>query len=65
VALGGRGGTYQSKTQAEAERLAAVDDTLTPELRALVRDPLGNALAYGSGLTLVVILILMIWKPGQ
>lgn len=65
VALGVRGGTYQSKTQAEAERLAAVDDTLTPELRALVRDPIGNALAYGSGLTLVVILILMIWKPGQ
>jgi uncharacterized membrane protein len=65
VALGGRGGTYQSKTQAEAERLAAVDDTLTPELRALLRDPVGNALAYGSGLTLVVILILMIWKPGQ
>jgi uncharacterized membrane protein len=65
AALGGRGGTYQSKTQAEAERLAAVDNTLTPELRALVRDPVGNALAYGSGLTLVLILILMVWKPGQ
>jgi uncharacterized membrane protein len=65
AALGGRSGKYQSKAQAEAERLAAADDALTPDLRALVRDPVGNALAYGSGLTLVVILILMIWKPGQ
>jgi uncharacterized membrane protein len=65
AALGGRGGTYQAKAQAEAERLAAADDNLTPELRALLRNPVGNALAYGSGLTLVLILILMIWKPGQ
>jgi hypothetical protein len=38
---------------------------MTAELRALVRDPVGNALSYGSGLTLLLILILMIWKPGQ
>ena len=38
---------------------------MTAELRALVRDPVGNALAYGSGLTFVLILVLMIWKPGQ
>jgi len=30
-----------------------------------VRDPVGNALSYTSGLVLVLILILMIWKPGQ
>jgi uncharacterized membrane protein len=64
-ALGGRGGTYQNKAGAEAGKLAAAGDTMTPELRALVRDPVGNALSYGSGLTLVLILILMIWKPGQ
>lgn len=64
-ALGGRGGTYQSRAGVEAGKLAAADDTMTPELRALVRDPVGNALSYGSGLTLVLILILMIWKPGQ
>jgi len=64
-ALGGRSGRYQGKAQAEAARLAAADDALTPELRALVRDPVGNALAYGSGLTLVLLLVLMIWKPGQ
>lgn len=64
-ALGGRGGTYQNKAGVEAGKLAAAGDTMTPELRALVRDPVGNALSYGSGLTLVLILILMIWKPGQ
>jgi Predicted integral membrane protein len=64
-ALGGRGGRYQAKAGAEAARLAARGDTATPELRALVRDPVGNALSYTSGLVLVLILILMIWKPGQ
>jgi uncharacterized membrane protein len=65
VALGGRGGRYQSKAGTEAARLAGESDTMTPELRTLVRDPVGNALSYGSGLTLVLILVLMIWKPGQ
>jgi uncharacterized membrane protein len=64
-ALGGRGGRYQAKAGQEAARLAANGDTTTPELRALVRDPVGNALSYTSGLVLVLILILMIWKPGQ
>ena len=64
-ALGGRGGRYQSKAGVEAARLAESGDTMTAELRALVRDPVGNALSYGSGLTLLLILILMIWKPGQ
>jgi uncharacterized membrane protein len=64
-ALGGRGGRYQAKAGQEAARLAANGDTATPELRALVRDPVGNVLSYTSGLALVLILILMIWKPGQ
>jgi uncharacterized membrane protein len=64
-ALGGRGGRYQAKAGQEAARLAADGDVGTPELRALVRDPVGNALSYGSGLVLVLILVLMIWKPGQ
>jgi uncharacterized membrane protein len=63
--LGSRGGRYQTKAGAEAARLAASDDTMTSELRAMVRDPVGNALSYGSGLALLLILILMIWKPGQ
>lgn len=64
-ALGGRSGRYQERSAAEARRLAEAGDTMTAELRSLVRNPVGNALAYGSGLTLAVILVLMIWKPGQ
>ncbi len=64
-ALGGRTGKYQERTAKEARRLAESGDTMTGELRALVRDPVGNALAYGSGVTIFLILILMIWKPGQ
>jgi uncharacterized membrane protein len=64
-ALGGRGGRYQSRAGVEAARLAKSGDTMTAELRALVRDPVGNTLSYASGLTLLLILILMIWKPGQ
>lgn len=64
-ALGGRGGRYQARAGQEAARLAEEGDVITPELRALVRDPVGNALSYSSGLVLVLILVLMIWKPGQ
>ena len=65
-ALGSRGGRYQARAGQEAARLAREgSDETTPELRALLRDPVGNALSYGSGLALVLILILMIWKPGQ
>jgi uncharacterized membrane protein len=64
-ALGGRSGRHQQRVLAEAERLERSGDTMTAELRALVRDPVGNALAYGSGLTIVLILVLMIWKPGH
>jgi uncharacterized membrane protein len=64
-ALGGRSGKHQTRVLNEATRLAKSGDTMTDELRALVRDPVGNALAYGSGLTIVLILALMIWKPGQ
>lgn len=64
-ALGSRSGRHQQRVLEEATKLERAGDTMTPELRALVRDPVGNALAYGSGLTIVLILILMIWKPGH
>jgi hypothetical protein len=37
---------------------------VTPELRARMRDPRTLVLSYGSGIALVVVLALMIWKPG-
>ena len=43
---------------------AASGDVPSPELKARVRDPISLALSYGSGLVLIVVLALMVWKPG-
>jgi uncharacterized membrane protein len=64
-ALGGAGGRREKETRALAERLAAEGDTATPELRSRMRDPVTLALSWGSGLTVLAILALMIWKPGH
>jgi uncharacterized membrane protein len=63
-ALGGMGGRRDDKTAQLARRLAASGDTPSDELRARVHDPVSLALSYGSGLLLVAVLALMIWKPG-
>lgn len=64
-ALGGRGGRHQAKAREEAERLAAAGAATSDELRALVRDPVGNALSWASGAAILLVLVLMVWKPGQ
>jgi uncharacterized membrane protein len=63
-ALGGIGGGRDKRTRRLAERLAAEGDLPSPELQARVRDPLSLALSWGSGAVVIVILVLMIWKPG-
>jgi uncharacterized membrane protein len=63
-ALGGIGGKHQQRTRKLAEQLAAAGDTMTDELRALLRDPRGNALSWLAGVAALGILVLMIWKPG-
>jgi uncharacterized membrane protein len=63
-ALGGIGGRRERKTRELAERLAAAGDAPSPELTARLRDPVWLALSWGSGIVIVVILALMIWKPG-
>ena len=63
-ALGGIGGRRDKETRLLAERLAAESDAPAPELHARLRDPVSLALSWGSGLLLVVVLALMIWKPG-
>jgi uncharacterized membrane protein len=65
AALGGRGGKYQERTRKLAEQLAAAGDATTDELRALARDPRGNALSWLAGVATLAILVLMIWKPGS
>jgi uncharacterized membrane protein len=63
-ALGGIGGKREKETRQLAERLVAEGDVVTPELRARLRDPVTLALSWGSGLAVLAILALMIWKPG-
>ena len=63
-ARGARGGRRDDRTAAYARELAVAGDAPSTELRARVRDPVSLALGYGSGLILVAILALMIWKPG-
>ena len=64
-ALGSNGGRRDRHARELAERLAAEGDQPSPELRAMMRDPITLAMSWGSGLAVVVILILMIWKPGH
>jgi uncharacterized membrane protein len=64
-ALGGRGGRAQEKAREEAVRCAADGDVPTDRLRELVRDPTANALSWAAGVATVLILVLMIWKPGS
>jgi len=63
MALGGYGGRTARHARHLAERLAGEGDAPSPELRALVaaRIPLWASLA--SGVMLLAILALMVWKP--
>jgi uncharacterized membrane protein len=64
-ALGGRGGRHQEHARELAERLALEGNTSTDELRALLADPKGNAMSWLAGVATILILVLMIWKPGS
>ena len=64
-ALGGVGGRREKTTRELAERLAAEGDAPSAELRARMRDPITLALSWGSGVVVVAILAVMIWKPGH
>jgi uncharacterized membrane protein len=63
-AMGAIGGRQEEQTANYAADLAARGDEPSPELRRRLRDPVSLALSYGSGLILVAILAIMIWKPG-
>jgi uncharacterized membrane protein len=64
-ALGSNGGRRDRRARELAERLAAEGDQPSPELRASLRDPITLAMSWGSGAIVIVILVLMIWKPGH
>jgi uncharacterized membrane protein len=58
------GGIRDRETRKLAVSLAGEDDERTAELDARLRDPVTLALSYGSGLGILAVLALMIWKPG-
>ena len=62
-ATGGIGGKRQDETRELATQLAEANDVPSSELDGKLRDPLGLALSFGSGLMIFAILGLMIWKP--
>jgi uncharacterized membrane protein len=63
-ALGGAGGKRLGEAQTLAQRQAADGDAPSRELTAAVRDPRASALFWGSGAAIILVLVLMIWKPG-
>jgi len=64
AAAGSIGGRRDDATRRLARELAARGDAPSAEIRRRVRDPISLALSYGSGVLIVAILALMIWKPG-
>ncbi len=64
MATGEAGGVRDRQTHEFASKLAAEGDQPSAELRARLRDPLSLALSYGSGLVILAMLAIMIWKPG-
>ncbi len=63
-AIGGFAGSRDARTAKFAQQLLAEGDMPSEELRARVRDPINLVCNYGSGLILVALLAIMIWKPG-
>jgi len=62
--LGSRGGRMQHEARTLAERLAVDGDVPNEEFRTRLRDPVALGLSWSSGLVALVVLALMIWKPG-
>jgi uncharacterized membrane protein len=63
LALGGYGGQRPKRARLHATTLAAHNAPIDTELRRLLDDRLSRAANYGSTLTVLIILGLMIFKP--
>ena len=62
--LGALGGRRAEPTRELAEELAAGGDQPSAELRQRLRDPVVMVFDYGAAVLGLVVLVLMIWKPG-
>ncbi len=64
IVLGGAGGRPLRHARYLAERLAGEDDLPSAELKAKVAAPVPLVLNWASGVAIIAILVLMVWKPG-
>ena len=65
VLAGRAGGQWPKRARRLASELAAGGREATPELRRLLDHPLSATLNYGSAALALVILGLMVFKPGE
>src|SRR4051794_22385897 len=63
LVLGALGGQRPKQARLLASELAAKDAPTSPELRALLDDVRSRAINYASGAIVIVILVLMVFKP--
>jgi uncharacterized membrane protein len=61
--LGGLGGQRPKQARKLAARLACDGSEVSPELRALLDDPIARTANYASAALIVAILALMVFKP--
>lgn len=64
VVLGGVGGQRPKRARKLAVRLAHEGAAESAELRRLLDDPVSRALNYLSGVLVLAIVVLMVFKPG-
>jgi uncharacterized membrane protein len=64
MALGAVGGRTARHARYLAQRLAASGDEPSPELRALVAHRPSLWASYASGLLILAVVVLMVWRPG-
>ena len=64
MGMGEGGGRRDRKAHELAERRAASGDEPSAELQARLRDPISLVLSYGSAVVILVMLVIMVWKPG-
>ncbi|HEY5294144.1 MAG TPA: DUF2269 family protein [Gaiellaceae bacterium] len=64
MVAGAAGGRPARHARELAERLAAAGDMPSEELDRAVRDRVSLALSAASGVFIVAIVVLMVWKPG-
>jgi uncharacterized membrane protein len=63
LGLGAVGGQRPKQARHLAAGLAAEGAPASPQLRSLLNDPFSLAVNYGSGIVVLAILVLMVFKP--